>query len=102
MSAALGMLTIRTLNASKGGGRKLDDLGTFDSELQIRHEHLRKRSRRASSSAAKNSVDLAPDFGAAGKSMPVRTNQTDQLVAFVDGNEVIPRGVRTSAMTKRD
>jgi hypothetical protein len=25
----------------QGRGRKLDDLGTFDGELQIRHGHLR-------------------------------------------------------------
>jgi hypothetical protein len=30
--------------------------------------------------------------------MPVRANQTNQLVAFVDGNEIILGRVRASAM----
>src|ERR1700719_5346125 len=38
---------------------------------------------------SKESGDFAPNFGAAGESAPVRANQTDQLVALIDGNEVI-------------
>src|SRR5579863_3702229 len=48
--------------------------------------------------ALKKRANLAPDFCPAGKPAPVRADQSDQLVAFVDRNEVILRGRSPSDM----
>src|SRR5450432_1347782 len=46
----------------------------------------------------KKGVDLAPDLGATRQPVPVRADQADQLVALVDGHNVILRRVRTSTV----
>ena len=41
-------------------------------------------------------VDFAPDLRPAGKPSPVGTDQTDQFVALVDGNQIILVEIRTA------
>src|SRR5215469_8972394 len=43
------------------------------------------------------SVDFAPHFRPAGKPPPMSTDQTDQFVALVDGNQVILVEMRTAS-----
>src|SRR5271170_5317349 len=42
---------------------------------------------------------LAPNFGATGKSAPVRADKPDQLVALVDRDKIVLRESRTANMS---
>src|SRR5580692_6985543 len=43
-------------------------------------------------------ANFTPDFGAAGKSAPMHADQPDELVTFVDRNEIVLRGCGASDM----
>src|SRR5258708_1947954 len=46
----------------------------------------------------KERANLAPNFRATGESAPVRADQPDELIALIDGDEVILRGGRSPGM----
>src|SRR5271155_990166 len=90
MISSLASFEMRTLNARSGVAAygTISAVSTASCRLGMRslaHGY------RAAFERGKESANLSPHFRASGKPMPVRSNQADQLVAFVDGNHVILR-----------
>src|SRR5277367_200243 len=91
MICSLGLLAMRSLNASNGAAAYWTT-----SAPSIVSTKSGMRALAADSGAAlqrgEKRADFAPHFGAAGKSAPVGADQSDQLVTFINRDQVIFRG----------
>src|SRR2546423_13169050 len=97
MTSSLTLLTMRTLNDNNGtaeyGTTSALSIASCKSGMAAlageRSPLLESREK---------SANFAPDFCAARKSAPVRADQADKLVTFIDGNEIVLRHASPSHM----
>src|SRR6202050_1874467 len=95
---SLGLLAMRSLNASNGAAAYWTTsapsiVKTSSGMLALATDSgpaLQRGEKRA---------DFAPHFRAAGKSVPVGADQSHELVTFVYGDQIIFRGDRTSVVS---
>src|SRR5271170_7786622 len=93
MSSSLDSFVIRSLNASSGAAANATGPAL---STEMRRSGIRTLVMSPASflQPAKKLAKLAPNFRAARKPPPMRADQTHQLVAFIDGREVILRRAR--------
>src|SRR5580658_7686403 len=88
MTWSLGLLAMRSLNASNGAAAY-----GATSAPSIERTRSGMLALATDSGAAlqrgKERADFAPHFGAAGKPAPIRADQSDELVTFIYGDEII-------------
>src|SRR5271156_3559874 len=94
---SLGLLAMRSLNASSGAAA----YWTTSAPSIVRTSSGMLALATDSGAALQRSekcADFAPHFGAAGKPAPMGADQSDELVTFIDGDQIIFRGDRTAVV----
>src|SRR5580704_279942 len=96
MTSSAESFTMRILNAISGAAAygTASALSTVNCKLGM---HALASDSRSLPQCGKESSNLPPDFRATRQPVPVHADETNQLVALIDRDEVILRRLRTSA-----